>query len=251
MSILEPARSFALRTSDFLQEIDYRVAETREGRDEIYRMRYQAYLREGTIHPNDTSRFRDTYDDMKNCWIFGLWQKETLLSSVRLHVISQSNRFGPALDVFPDIVGPMVDIGCVLVDPTRFVADAAAQQGYPSLPYLTLRAACMASEHFQADYCLATVRMEHCAFYRRVFEAETMCTPRPYPTLLQPIVLMRADVRRIRDRLMARYPVFLSTYTERRMIFERPNALADLAAREAVEVPTKRTAEDRPSLSLN
>jgi N-acyl-L-homoserine lactone synthetase len=227
MTIVETTRSFALRASDYLQEIDYRIALEPQDRDEIFRLRYRAYLREKTILPNDTSRFTDAYDSMDNCWIFGLWEGERILSSVRLHVISKASRHGPALDVFPDLVSPMVERGMVLIDPTRFVADELAQQEYAALPYLTLRAACMASEYFGADYCLATVRREHCAFYRRVFEAEQLCEPRPYPTLLQPIALMRADVRSIRDRLMERYPVFLSSLTERRMMFA-PMPLAGL-----------------------
>ena len=118
----------------------------------------------------------------------------------------------------------MLDAGQTLIDPTRFVVDAQAAKDFPDLPFLTLRVACMASEYFEADHCLATVRKEHAAFYRRVFKSKQLCDPRPYPTLTQPICLLRADVGTIRDELMDRYPVFLSTYTERRMLFdhERP-----------------------------
>jgi hypothetical protein len=216
-------RSFALRVSDYLQEIDYRVVRTAEERDEVFRLRYDAYLREGAIEENASRRFFDDYDRLDNCWIFAIHDDDgRLLSSIRFHVISKQWRRGPALDVFPDIVGPMIEQGKVLIDPTRFVADAAAMRDNPELPYITLRVATMASEYFEADYCLATVRAEHRAFYRRVFESTLLCEPRPYPTLTKPICLMSADVRAIRDRLMQRYPVFLSSFTERRMLLERP-----------------------------
>ena len=37
------------RSSDLLEHVDYRLAETPEEKDEIYRLRYRAYLREGAI----------------------------------------------------------------------------------------------------------------------------------------------------------------------------------------------------------
>lgn len=214
-------RSHALRISDFLQGTDYRVAKSEAERDAIYALRYQAYLQEGAIQPNATKRFSDPYDDMENCWIFGLFEDDQLISSIRIHVISRKMRRGPGLDVFPDIVGPMVDRGMVLIDPTRFVTNGDQSREFADLAYLTLRVPCMASEFFEANACLATVRAEHRAFYRRVFRSEILCEPRPYPTLLAPICLMSADVRGQRERMTERHPVFLSSLTERRMLFER------------------------------
>jgi N-acyl-L-homoserine lactone synthetase len=211
----------ALRVRDFLQQVDYRIASSEAERGSVFRLRYQAYLREKAIEPNSRERFSDAYDDAPNCWIFGVYSEERLISSIRVHVICPGARIGPALDVFPDIVGPMIDDGQTVVDPTRFAVDEAAARKFPDLPFLTLRVACMASEYFGADYCLATVRKEHGAFYRRIFKSEALSEPRPYPSLAQPICLLRADVKAVRDELMARYPVFLSSFTERRMLFER------------------------------
>jgi len=220
-------QNFAHKLLDYRQETDYRVAESPVDRLAVYRLRYDAYMREKTIDENESRVFHDAYDDFENCWIFSISIDGHMISSIRLHVISQQHRKGPALDVFPDLVGPMIDEGKVLIDPTRFVADEQAMEMYPELPYLTLRAACMASEYFEADYCLATVRREHAAFYRRVFRSKFMCEPRPYPELKKPICLLRANVSEIRDKLMTRYPIFESSFTERRMIFEqRSMALA-------------------------
>ena len=203
---------------DWLQQVDYRVASFQKDRNAIFRLRYRAYLNEGSISSNPEKMFTDDYDAMDNCWIFGVFHENWLISSIRFHVIRSENRYGPALDVFPDLVAPMVDAGQTIIDPTRFVVDEEATKIFPDLPFLTLRVATMASEFFDADHCLATVRAEHRAFYRRVFESKQLCDPRPYPTLTQPICLMTADVRGIRDKLMRRYPVFLSSFTERKML---------------------------------
>ncbi len=213
--------NFAHKLKNYLQEADYRVARSREEKEEIYRLRYKAYLNEGAIDANPGGMFHDAYDDFDNCWIFGVHIDDQLVSSLRMHVISANCRRGPALDVFPDIVGPMVDAGKVVIDPTRFVADMEASRTYKEIPYLMLRVACMASEFFNADYCLATVRKEHSAFYRRVFKSKLMCEPRPYPSLKKPICLLSAQLPSIREQMVERYPVFQSSLTERRMLFEQ------------------------------
>ncbi|PCI05962.1 MAG: hypothetical protein COB78_05155 [Hyphomicrobiales bacterium] len=193
----------------------------------MYRLRYEAYMRENTIDENEAGIFRDAYDDLENCWIFAIYIDGRLISSIRLHVISPKFPKGPSLDVFPDVIGPMIEEGKTLIDPTRFVAEAGAMERYPELPYLTMRAACMAYEYFDASYCLAAVRREHVAFYRRVFHSIPLCEPRAYPSLKKPICLLKLDVGEGRERLLNRYPIFESSFTERRMIFEqRDMALA-------------------------
>ena len=47
---------FPERSADPLEHVDYRLAETEEERDEIYRLRYRAYLREGAILPSESQR---------------------------------------------------------------------------------------------------------------------------------------------------------------------------------------------------
>ena len=214
--------NFATKLLAYLQLADYRVATSRIDREEIYRLRYESYLKEGAIDERPSGMFSDDYDEFDNCWIFGVNLDDQLASSIRCHVISPENRKGPALDVFPDIVGPMIESGKTVVDPTRFVTDSTAALTYPEIPFLTLRVACMVYDYFEADYCLATVRKEHAAFYRRVFRAEILCEPRPYPTLKAPICLLKTNVSSFREKLLRRYPIFESSFTERRMIFEQP-----------------------------
>ena len=64
-------------------------------------------------------------------------------------------------DVFGDVLHPRLDKGEVFIDPSRFVADPDKAKRFPELPYLTLRLAYLACEHFNADIGLALVRAEH------------------------------------------------------------------------------------------
>lgn len=214
-----PGPSLVDRVMGLLERVDYRRVETPEQREAIYRLRYQAYLREGAIPPNHTGRFADSLDETGNAWIFAICVDGELASSIRLHVASPQAPQLPALNVFGDLLSPEIAAGKVLIDPTRFVTDRAASRRFPELCYVTTRLAWVASEFFKADLLLATVRAEHQAFYRRVFGHRPICPPRHYPSLAKPISLMALDYPAGRDRVVRRYPFFHSTHFERRMLF--------------------------------
>jgi hypothetical protein len=208
------------RKVELLDQVDYRLAQTEEEKDEIYRLRYRAYLHEGAIEPNRDRKITDRFDGLPNSWIFGVYLGGVLSSSLRISVASQEWPDTPSVNVFPEILGPELAKGKVMVDPTRFVADPARARRIPELPYLTLRLAYVACEYFQADLGLASVRAEHQAFYKRVF-LHTISPPRAYPTLIKPICLMAIDFPRMREKVFTRYPFLRSSYFERRMLFER------------------------------
>ena len=216
------ARPMALgRTSDPLDQVDYRLAQTPEEKDEIYRLRYRAYLREGAIRPSTDGRVIDQFEDAPNAWTFGVYFHGELYSSIRVSVLTSEWRMSPSVELFGDVLHPELDKGKVIIDSTRFVADPEKARNFPELPYVTVRLGSMAGVHFNADYGLAIVRPEHQAFYRRVFLHETWCEPRTYPGLVKPVGLMAAHLPTVRDRVLARYPFLRSSAFERRTLFDR------------------------------
>lgn len=223
--------SFMKKLSDYLQDVDYRIAVSEAECDAVFKLRYRCYLGEGAIKPNASGFFKDDYDDLENCWIFGIHLDGELVASMRFHLISPEFPTWPALDVFPDIIGPKLNQGMKIIDPTRLVVDPIASKKYPELVYITMRIVTMACEYFEADSCLATVRSEHRAYYRRVFQLKQVCEPRHYPSLLKPICLMAGDLVSIRDKIAARYPVFVSSFTERRLLFEQARPFVGIAGR--------------------
>jgi len=223
VGVLRNEQPFTQRLNSYLQDADYRVAANTDDRDALFRLRYQCYLRENTITENDEERFTDDYDLMENCWLFGVHLDDRLVSSIRFHIIGPKTPMGPAFDVFPDIVRPMVAAGQTVVDPTRLVVDRKMTELYPELPYVTIRAAFMAAEFYEAEFMLATVRQEHQSFYKRLFGFKALCEPRPYPMLLKPISLLAANMPNQRDSVVEKFPIFLSSFTERRMLFEQDN----------------------------
>ena len=215
-----PSR-FSDRILRLLERVEYARADTLAEKEAIYRLRYDAYMREGAIAANPSQMFHDPFDQAPNCWIIGMFIDGELASSIRLHVASHPDDALPARTVFPDILETEVAFGQTVVDPTRFVTKLEFSRRFPEMPYLTVRPGWMAGEYFRADWILATIRTEHQAYYRRVFGHVSWGDARDYPTLKKPIACMGLDYFAQRESVQSRYPFYCSTEKERRALFNR------------------------------
>ena len=220
-SLLGSAGSFSDRVAQLVDKIDYKLADSSEQREAIFRLRYRAYMREGAISQNSFGTFSDPYDEKGNVFLFGLYVDGELASSIRVHVASKKHPDFTSLEVFSDFLRPELDAGKVIVDTTRFVTDENFSRLYRALPYATMRVAGMACEYFSADQLLAAVRTEHQAFYRRVFHHQVICEARPYPGLTKPLSLMTVHYPTFVDHVHQCYPFFRSTLVEQEMLFGR------------------------------
>lgn len=234
-----PSR-FAGALLDILDKVSYARVDPGVIDDPIYKLRYRAYTREGFMDHNPEEICIDDLDSAPNAMSFGIYIDGQLVSSIRLHHLTATHRRSPSMKVFPDVLGPMLDSGLTFIDPSRFTADHEASLAYPALPFLTLRIAAMASVQFQADQCLALVRTEHGAFYKRVFGSERLSEERTYPDLHFPVALFSASVDSIRSRVAQRFPFFLSTQAERQQLFSQTvsdtdNRRVGASARQAYE----------------
>ncbi len=224
-SRVEPRNPLFVREAGLSDRLDYRLVQTPEEKDCIYKMRYRAYRHGGLILPTEAERVSDAYDDAPNAWIFGLYVDGELCSSIRLHVLTPESRMSFSTEFFGDILHDRLDRGEVFIDPARFAADPDKAQRFPELPYLTVRLGYLACDHFNADTGLALVRPDHQAFYRRVLLSETIGEPRPFPSFSgsKNVVLMASDFRAVRERILTRFPIMRSSALERRMLFDRAN----------------------------
>lgn len=207
------------RIFQLLSRVEYRKAVSSEEREEVFRLRHDAYVREGAIDRRDDGLFRDEVDDACNTSIYAVYIDGNLVSSIRLSVATPSDPDIPTAHVFPELIGPEISRRLTIVDPTRFVADHVGSRKFPELPYITLRIPWLAMDFFDADLMLAAVRPEHEAFYRRLWGNRTLCGARTYPGLLKPVSLTVLDYAAARDTVCRRYPFFNSTEVERESIF--------------------------------
>jgi N-acyl-L-homoserine lactone synthetase len=216
--------SFSDRIARLSDRIDYRLADSSERREAIFRLRYQAYIRDGTISPNASGTFSDPYDETGRVYLLGLYIDDELATSIRLHVASREHPTSPSLEVFANVLQPELDAGKVIIDTTHFVADENLARLHRGLPYATLRLCMLAARYFKADHLLAAASAAHQAFYQRAFGYRLIGERRPYPLQAKPLGLMTVDFRSAKDELHRRYPFFRSPFSERRMLFERPMA---------------------------
>jgi hypothetical protein len=214
----------AKRAAEIVGRTRYLLVQTPQEREEIYRLRYSAYRREGLINESSDRRVTDHYDDLPNSWIFGVFLDGQLYGSIRINVLKREWRSSCAADAYGEIVHPMLDRGQIIVDPARFVADPHKERRVRELPYLTTRLAFMACAHFKADVCFAFVRTEHQPFYRRAFLHRAIAKPRAVPGLLKPFGLMAMDYPSVCHQVFERHPIMFSTTMEQQALFGRERA---------------------------
>lgn len=231
--------SFSQRLIDFLERIEYRRLEEPAERENAFRLRYEAYVREGMISIAFDKRLTDAYDEMDNVHVFGIYMDGEMASTIRVHVASPGMAHSPTVDAFPEMLMPEIDKGSTIVDPTRFAVHPTMSGRHPELPYVTARLGFLASEYYAADLGLASVRMEHQAFYRRLFGLRALCPPRVYHGMSKQLSLMGIDYCAVRESVIARYPFMATNADELDYLFGTASvplgALAAAAATRNVE----------------
>lgn len=226
--------TFARNIFSLLERTEYRRCESGEDLESIYRLRYLAYRLNDLVPENPDRMVSDEFDDLPNCYRFGVYVDGHLVSTLRLHVVTAQHPQSPSTSVYPDILGPRLVAGDRFIDPSRFAADPEWSRIYPQLPYLTLRLAGMACFHFDAPYCISMIREDHAAFYKRVYKSRPIGDARPYGGVINcSALLYQADVLAIQNETFERFPFFWSSKVEQRLMFGRvakgePDALTIL-----------------------
>lgn len=218
--IADATSRFSDRVLRFLERVEHRVARTPAEKEAVYRLRYDAYSHNGLIEPQaDGQLHDDRYDDAPDAWMTTTYIDGELASTTRVNVARDGNGILPALTVYPDVIAPHLQSGHVIVESTRTAARLDFSGHFPELPYVTLRPAYLAAEHFDVDFVVATARADHIAFFRRVFCMTPWCEPREYPNFTAKVACLGADSRAVQEQIEARYPFFRSTAAERKALF--------------------------------
>jgi hypothetical protein len=238
--------TFAEAITALLDRVEYRRVRLQDLNDPVYRLRYEAYRRENFIAPNPQHVSGDDFDDSPNAMGFGVYIDHQLVSSIRLHHVTPAERHSPSRLIYGDVLDPLLDEGRSYIDPSRFTADHAASLAFPALPFLTLRLAAVASVYLNVDFCLASVRVEHAPFYRRVFLARQVGDARYYPGLEFPVCMYISDVPAIRERVHKRYPFMMASEEECRLLFESPEGVAPLMVRPSARLAAAMAARSEP-----
>src|SRR5271165_2571973 len=211
---------FADRVAKLLEHVEYRCAVSSTDREAVYRLRYEVYLRQNLLNPRlEGMLYDERYDNSSSAFTIMTIVEGQLASTIRVHVVTSESPTSPALDVFPDIISPLLQAGRTILDPTRLAASAEMSKRYPELPYFALRPAWMAAEHFDGDFIVVSSSVGHEAFYRRVIGYERWSGLRSYPQVTAKVICMGLDFATSKSRVETRYPSFRSTRREREALF--------------------------------
>jgi len=207
-----------------LERVEYRLISGGEDLEDIYRLRYHSHLRAGMLTPNATQMLHDRWDDLPNSYRFGVYYDGELVSTVRLHHLCREHPYAPSLDTYPAALAHRIHRES-FVDITRFAANTEKSPAPNALPFLTLRLAVVASCYFKQTAALVPVKLEHAAFYRRIFNVSQVGAPVIFPNLVVPIALFEAPAGENLIKTMIRFPFFCSTAVEQRLMFGRPSSI--------------------------
>lgn len=211
--------SFAANVGQLLERLECRPIETAADLDAVVRLRYEAYLKEGAVPLSESGRLADRFDDLPNVVNVGVFHEDQLVSALRVHFLSDPDDASPSMEVFSDVLRPYLAAGKRMVDPNRFVLDYGMARKFPHLAYVTVRLSVVASAYYAAHLSIATIRVEHQAFYKRAFFATPAAPPRHYPLLTKKICLMLVDYEHDAHRIVERASYFASTRAEQERLF--------------------------------
>ena len=211
-----PRMQLAEQYLQLMDEIEYRRVETMEDLEEVGMLRAKAYRAHKVM--DRKGPIVDEIDHHSHAHVFAIYYRERMISTIMLHHVVSEHRHGTSIDIFPDILNPLLDQGMTFIDPVRHASDPELMGELP-LPFLTLRLGAMATEYFDTDYCLAPVKRAHYAFYRRFFGATQLAEERMHEGILDPIGLFAGRLVSSNTRLMERYPFFRSSARERELLF--------------------------------
>jgi hypothetical protein len=211
--------AFADNVAALLERVEYRRCEKGEDLEAIYRLRYKAYRNHGTVPQTAERITTDRYDDSPNCYRYGVWIDNELVSTVRLHHLTREMPYSSVMDIFGDLIWPRLERGESFINPTMFAADPHYATIYRALPYVTLRLAVVANTYFDTTSCICVIRNDHTAFYKRVFGAMQVGEPRPHPSFTVNVMLYDSPCAINMKPTLERFPFFRSTALERRLLF--------------------------------
>lgn len=202
---------------DLMDDIEYRRVVSREDLEDIGRLRQRSYRAYGIMHRD--SPIIDDLDRHSHARVFAIHHRGELVSTIRLHHVTSEHRCGTSYELFPDVLGPLLDQGMSFIDSVRHASDPDLLSELP-VPFLTLRLVAMACHYFKASYTLAPVKRSHAALYRRAFGATQFAEERQHPDFSVPFVLFASSYSQLYDSIMfSRYPFFQSLPRERELLY--------------------------------
>lgn len=179
------------------RELTHFLAGAQAQKEDIFRLRYDAYVADGLIGENHDGILADKYDFETASVLYGVTLQGRLVSTIRLSILSGDKRSSVSYEAFGEYLDPILDRGETIVDGTRLAVrcgDKAARRDV--LLYTLALTANFASTRMVGHGSIA-VRENHIPFYKR-YGFDVVGEPRLYNGMLTPRTLMIIDLAKQR-----------------------------------------------------
>jgi N-acyl-L-homoserine lactone synthetase len=169
-------------------------AENQDDLNAIGAFRYRCYLSEGMIAPHDGACFLDEYDDLATSQVFRVRSQDSIVGTIRLHVLTKEHPKSATMSAFSDILMPKIDAGMTMIDGARFAVEPGLGALRLSIARQTLRLYATVGKKHAVNYGVAAVADDRVEFYRRLYGFDQLSDPRRYGGLNKKLVLMGVDL---------------------------------------------------------
>lgn len=175
------------------------IASCAQTREEVFRLRYRAYLHEGAIEFNKNEIFSDGYDALSTSVLIYVAEPDgKIVGSLRFSVQPPSlNGFSrplscPEFLVFPEELKDLSADNRPIASGSRFSIEPNHEKS-PKIAILLLLAEAKAAKASGAKWGIATARGLHVRLYER-FHLRQISEPRRMPGLKYKYALLASDI---------------------------------------------------------
>jgi hypothetical protein len=200
-----------------MDEIEYRRAVSEEDMQLIAEVRRTAY-EDAEIYVNGTVAYVDEFDFDPRVFVFGVYWRERLVATLRIHILSRDNLQSHSQYYFSSLLDPLIAQGATFMDPSRFAVLPDLDREIPGLATIVLRLGLAGVRHFNCDFGLAMIKEGHGGFYRRVFNYTQMTPLQTFTGIKRKYALYSTSRSHI-DTVCFNYPVLDGLPVEASLLF--------------------------------
>jgi hypothetical protein len=156
------------------------VADTKEARTQVYRLRYECYRRKGSIPERADEQFSDSFDERPNSFSFLISNaQQEALATVRITVVKPDRGWtdSPVQHVYGDHPAFQAIAQDSFVEASRLCFSQQARRD--AFVGLVGHMAALA-EFYGVEWLVACPRVEHSRVYQRMFGFRSLAAPRRY-----------------------------------------------------------------------
>jgi hypothetical protein len=200
-----------------MDDIEYRRVKSSEDMQLIAEVRRSAY-EDAEIYASKDASFVDELDFDPRVYVFGVYWRERLVATMRIHILSNNNPHSNSQHYFPNVLDPLIGQGLTFMDPTRFAILPGLDKEIPGLATIVLRLGLAGVRYFNCDFGLAMIKEGHGGFYRRVFNY-TQMTPMQSFATFKPKYALYSTSRSNIETVCLNYPILDGLPTEASLLF--------------------------------